>query len=100
MDPGLATELARAFDRIDDFLAVQASLSRADLGPVHRLQEAVGIGEPERTVLARRIGRVAGAEHTGAVLLGLMVGLLAQDLANEKAIPGRDVRAVATPWKG
>src|SRR4051794_8368478 len=72
--PGWADDLACAFDRIEDFLAVEAPLSRADPGPVLCLQAAVGICEPARDVLPPWIGRVVAAEHGGAVLPGAAGG--------------------------
>jgi hypothetical protein len=72
---GVAAQLGVAFDRIEDFLAVQAPLSTADLGPVRCLQEAVGIGEQERILLAERIPRIASDDHASAVVL---LGLFAQ----------------------
>ena len=70
--------LATAFDRIDDFLAVQTP--GLTLDAVLRLQEAVGIDDHARTLIGERIsaleqrGQCAAA---GSLVLGLLVGLFA-----------------------
>jgi hypothetical protein len=74
----LTDSLASAFDRLDDFLGVQAQ----ELTPesIALLQAAAGITEAERRVIAERVvaleqpGRPA---HRGALLLGVLVGLFA-----------------------
>ena len=91
-------ELGEAFDRIDDFLAVQ-HLGRLDtsrdemIDALHCLQESVGIGDGERSLFAERleaIAEVAGPGGTattvavGGVLLGLVVGLIAEQLRAER----------------
>ena len=67
--------LATAFDRLDDFLAVQGS--RPPLDAVLRLQEAVGIGDGERAVIRDRVDALDTRAQAGAVLLGILVGLFA-----------------------
>jgi hypothetical protein len=70
--------LATAFDRIDDFLAVQTP--GLTLDAVLRLQEAVGIDDRSRALIGERIaaleqrGQCAAA---GSLVLGLLVGLFA-----------------------
>ena len=86
MDAHLA--LTEAFDRIDDFLAVQlaAGAGRLEAEAVLRLQEAAGVARPERRVIAERLAqleRQGQASHPGAVLLGVLVGLFAAQVAGE-----------------
>ena len=83
-------ELGEAFDRFDDFLAVQhvgRVLRKQDqmVDALHCLQESVGIEEHERRLLRERIkaiesvaghGGTQGEIHTGAVVLGLLLGLM------------------------
>jgi hypothetical protein len=70
--------LAAAFDRIDDFLAVQTP--GLTLDAVLRLQEAVGIDDHARALIGERIaaleqrGQCAAA---GSLVLGLLLGLFA-----------------------
>jgi hypothetical protein len=71
-------DLARAFDRLDDFLAVQGRRPGPDA--VLALQRAVGIGADERAVIRDRLAALTGAgdgRAAGPVLLGILVGLLA-----------------------
>jgi hypothetical protein len=77
MGGALAESLGLAFDRIDDFVAVQSPLSTHDLGPVMCLWEAAGVGDRERALLVDRIRRLARTEHSGDVALGVLIGLLA-----------------------
>ena len=70
MDP-----LTAAFDRIDDFVAVQNVAGGITVEAVELLQRAVGIEARERAVIAQRVDAL-GAPG-GAVLLGVLVGLLA-----------------------
>jgi hypothetical protein len=70
--------LARAFDRLDDFLAVQGPRPRLDA--VLALQRAVGIDAGERAVISERVAALTGAADgaaAGPVLLGILVGLFA-----------------------
>lgn len=70
--------LDEAFDRIDDFLAVQGpSLS---MDAVLALNAAVGVDDDARAVIRDRVARLADAGHetaAGSVLLGVLVGLFA-----------------------
>ena len=71
-------DLARAFDRLDDFLAVQGPHPAPDA--VLALQRAVGIGAGERAVVRERVSALTGrgdGEAAGPVLLGILVGLFA-----------------------
>jgi hypothetical protein len=81
--------LATAFDRIDDFIAVQHAAGGPTLEAVELLQLAAGIGDLERAEIARRADML-GAPG-GAVLLGVLVGLLAADgldqRTNSRTIP-------------
>ena len=76
----LVQSLNRAFDRISDFVAVQAhEAGRVELDAVLCLQEAVGIGDEERVVFAERLAAVQPNAHAGAVLLGVLLGLFAAE---------------------
>jgi hypothetical protein len=70
MDP-----LTAAFDRIDDFLAVQSAAGGITVEAVELLQRAVGVEDGDRAVIAARV-EALGAPG-GAVLLGVLVGLFA-----------------------
>ena len=78
----LMDNLARAFDRIADFQAVQARASADELfEAVLRLQESVGIADEPRAMIVARLPAIAGSPRaSGDVLLGLMVGLMAAEL--------------------
>jgi hypothetical protein len=72
------TTLTRAFDRVDDFLAVQGPALHLDA--VLALQQAVGVDDDARAVIRERLARLAAAGHGaagGSVLLGVLVGLFA-----------------------
>ena len=75
----ISDSLARAFDRVDDFQAVQHGASPDDLREaVDLLQESVGIRDAERSLLVERLDEIRGAEFAPAhVLLGLILGLMA-----------------------
>jgi hypothetical protein len=76
--PGAGHSLDEAFDRIDDFLAVQGSALGMDA--VLRLQEAVGVDADARAVIRERVASLEAAGHgpaAGSVLLGVVVGLFA-----------------------
>lgn len=75
-----ADSLQLAFDRVEDFLAVQRPLS---LPPLLRLQEAAGIDARERTVVRERLSELGQDEAGGGVLLGLLVGLFAAQFEDE-----------------
>jgi hypothetical protein len=73
-----APRLDKAFDRIDDFVAVQGPAISVEA--VDRLQEAVGVDEGARAVIRGRIADLGDAS-AGSVLLGVLVGLMAADAA-------------------
>ncbi len=83
----ITDSLARAFDRIADFQAVQSGRSGKELlEAVTRLQESVGIGDEPRAVIAERLDTIAGSSRApGHVLLGVIVGLMAAELDTESA---------------
>jgi hypothetical protein len=75
-----AHRLDAAFDRIDDFLAVQGPALCEEA--VTLLQEAVGVDADARAVIAQRVAalrRDGEASTAGSVLLGVVVALLAAD---------------------
>ena len=72
--------LVEAFDRIDDFLAVQGPA--LDREAVLALQAAVGVDEESRAVIRARVAALEGSGHgvaTGSLLLGILVGLFAAE---------------------
>jgi hypothetical protein len=70
--------LSTAFDRLDDFVAVQrAQRGEITLEAVTLLQEAVGVDEAGRATIRERLPRLGEDAQPGAVLLGILVGLLA-----------------------
>ena len=83
----MGTRLERAFDRLSDFEAVQRGTSFDDLtDAVARLQESVGIDENDRALIRERLQQRSSAPGThGAVLMGVILGLMAADLAREVA---------------
>jgi dienelactone hydrolase len=73
-------DLARAFDRIDDFLAVQGPSPAP--GAVLALEEAVGVDDDSRAVIRARVAALAEAGHgaaAGSVVLGILLGLFAAE---------------------
>jgi len=70
-----ADSLHLAFDRLDDFLAVQRPLPRGDLAPINRLQSAASVRELERLALRARLGRLGWEDRAAPVLLGILLGL-------------------------
>jgi hypothetical protein len=73
-----ATRIDAAFDRIDDFLAVQTS--GLTLDAVLCLWEAVGVDDDARARIGARMRTLEADGHcaaTGSLLLGLLVGLFA-----------------------
>ncbi|MGH2954089.1 MAG: hypothetical protein ACRDK9_08735 [Solirubrobacterales bacterium] len=87
----ISDSVARAFDRIDDFHAVQRGLGAAELlDAVIRLQESVGIVDDTRALLKERLEAIGGSTKApGHVLLGLIIGLTAAELAAEAGAPRR-----------
>lgn len=78
-----ASRLAAAFDRVDDFLAVQGPGISVDA--VTLLQEAVGVDASARAVIGEGIAALADAGHPAAaasVLLGVLVGLSAAEIGS------------------
>jgi len=71
----LAEPLSTAFDRLEDFMAIWADGIPADA--VERLQESVGIDDETRGLFAERLARLQPDAHSGAVLLGMILGLSA-----------------------
>jgi hypothetical protein len=71
-----ASRLDAAFDRIDDFVAVQGHAVSVDA--VNLLQEAVGVDADARAVIRERVAAL-GSASGGSVLLGVLVGLLAAE---------------------
>jgi hypothetical protein len=77
----LSDSLAIAFDRLDDFAAVQGSPLSTDA--VLLLQESVGIADPERRLILERLASLQPPGRptpAGAVLLGILIGLSAAEL--------------------
>jgi hypothetical protein len=73
-------DLARAFDRIDAFLAVQGPAPAANA--VLALEAAVGVDDESRAVIRQRVAALADAGHgaaAGSVVLGILVGLFAAE---------------------
>lgn len=81
----IGDSLARAFDRIDDFEAVQHGRSGEELlDAVLLLQRSVGIGDEARVLIRDRLESIGGAANArGQILLGLIVGLTAAELDAE-----------------
>lgn len=80
----LTDALQAAFDRIEDFLAVQAdNAGQIAIEPVMRLQESVGVDDDARAAFAQRLQATQPDVSPGAVLLGLIVGLSAAQLQRE-----------------
>jgi hypothetical protein len=73
-----APRLDAAFDRIDDFVAVQGPTISPEA--VNLLQEAVGVDEGARRIIRERIAALGNAS-AASVLLGVLVGLLAAEAA-------------------
>lgn len=73
-------QLSEAFDRLEDFIAVWSDGIPPDA--VDRLQESVGVDARLREVFARRLETLQPDAHPGAVLLGLLLGLSAAQLAD------------------
>lgn len=67
--------LTTAFDRIDDFVAVQRAAGGITVEAVELLQRSVGVEDSDRAVIAQRV-EALGASGA-SVLLGILVGLLA-----------------------
>ena len=70
--------IASAFDRLEDFLAIQGAMPSMEA--VLNLQAAVGIDDDERMLIRERVDALGCGEDAGAVLLGVLVGLFAARL--------------------
>ena len=68
--------LATAFDRIDDFVAVQHAAGGPTVESVELLQLAAGVEREQRAVVASRAAALGVPAE--ALLLGVLVGLLAR----------------------
>ena len=81
----LAGPLSCAFDRIDDFLAVQASRAGPELlGAVICLQGSVAIDDAARQLVRERVSSIkAASQAPGPFMLGLVVGLMAAELRDD-----------------
>jgi hypothetical protein len=80
----LYDSLSSAFDRFDDFLEVQGP--KISLEAVQLLQEAAGLTEAERLLIAQRVVGLQPPDkppHAAAVLLGVLVGLFAAQFEKE-----------------
>jgi hypothetical protein len=80
----LTDSLSYAFDRFDDFLEVQEPQLSPDA--VDLLQAAADVTDSERRLIAERVVSLQPPDkppHTGAVLLGVLVGLFAAQIESE-----------------
>jgi hypothetical protein len=80
----LLDNLSAAFDRFDDFLEVQGPKLTPEA--VDLLQQAAGVTESERRVIAERVASLQPPDeppHMGAVLLGVLIGLFAAQFEHE-----------------
>ena len=87
--PQVTDSLSQALDRIEDFKAIHETCpGGVTIEDVNCLQEAVGITDPTRVLIRERIyeGEDAASEPS-EMFLGVIVGLLAAQLAAEGA-PG------------
>jgi hypothetical protein len=69
-------ELSAAFDRLDDFVAVQRACGGPTVAAVDLLQQAVGVEREQRAVIAARAAALGVSAE--ALLLGIIVAKLAQ----------------------
>jgi hypothetical protein len=80
----LTPRLEAAFDRIDDFIAVQlGGPGVMTVGAVELLQESLGVNEAQRAVVRDRVAALSARGHNasaGSVLLGVLVGIFASEL--------------------
>lgn len=84
MVESLQASLDEAFDRFADFIAIQGRAPSA--GAIDRLQEALGIDRESRGILLERLGADFQEDFKPAqVLLGLILGVSAAQLADERA---------------
>ena len=83
----LTDSLAQALDRIADFQAVHSGRPPDQLREaVELLQESVGILDRDRRVIRDHLDEIRGSTAApGHVLLGIIVGLTAAELAGAEA---------------
>jgi hypothetical protein len=67
--------LTAAFDRIDDFVAVQRAASGPTVEAVELLQQAAGVESEQRAVIAARAAALGVSAET--LLLGVIIAKLA-----------------------
>jgi hypothetical protein len=67
--------LTAAFDRIDDFVAVQRAASGPTVEAVELMQQAAGVESEQRAVIAARAAALGVSAET--LLLGVIVAKLA-----------------------
>ncbi len=80
-----ADTLAEAFDRIDDFYAVHRSRPIGEMADsVDCFLESVDLDDDARAVLRERLPQLPEiGDRTGQVILGIVIGLMAAQLAAE-----------------
>ena len=81
----MSDTLAGAFDRIDDFVAVQRAAGGPTVESVELLQLAAGVEREQRAVVAGRAAALGVPAE--ALLLGILVGLLAAQRTNSRTMP-------------
>ena len=80
----ITDSLEQAFDRVQDFEQVQADATQGEkLDAVLCLQEAVELGDRSRKIIRERLGDFERRRHTGQILYGIIIGLLAAQLDGE-----------------
>ncbi len=83
MIDSLPESLEEAFDRFGDFIAVQGK--RPSVEALDLMQEALGLDHESRRVLMERLKSDFDDDFKGAqVLLGLILGVSAAELAEER----------------
>jgi hypothetical protein len=82
----MSDALTTAFDRIDDFVAVQRATGGPTIEAVELLQQAAGVERDHRAAIAERAAALGVPAET--LLLGVLVGLLAApQRTNSRTIP-------------
>jgi hypothetical protein len=72
-------ELERACKTIEDFYSVQKGQGQNEMvAALHVLREYAGLSEDATVYYTDWCAGFCGDEHTGALLLGLLVGLIAR----------------------
>lgn len=83
----MVDEINASFDRIDDFLAVQAGRPpHEQVDAVELLQAAVGIGDDERVAIRERLDALDQFDHAGGVVFGMIVALFAAEAGSPAAV--------------